>query len=191
MRYTPWKPLGALALILIVSPAMATIAQAQDDGGQAQTQEQPAPKITLKVGSEAPEWTVEGWWMKKAPEKRAKGNVYVVDFWATWSPTLQEFMSQMMQMQDKYGDYATFISISVDEDKGAAAEYLGSLGQDLPIYFAMDKDNQSWQSWGVAAGSNAIPTTFIVDENNKIAWMGQPMQVEPTLRDIILKKLAK
>lgn len=189
MRNTTLKLLGALALTLVVSPAFVTAAHAQED--QAEPQEQAAPKITLKVGDEAPEISVDGWWMEKAPEKRAKGKVYIVDFWASWCGPCRESMPHMAEMQDKYGDYATFIGISIDQDKGAAADYLSSLGQDLPIYFAMDKDDQSWQSWGNAAGRTTIPTTFIVDENNKIAWVGHPMEVEAKLRDIILKKLAK
>ena len=191
MRHTPWKLLGALALMLVVSPAMLTTARAQDEDTQAQVDDQPAPKITLKVGSEAPEISVDGWWDEKAPEKRAKGKIYVVDFWASWCGPCRESMPHMAQMQDKYGDYATFIGISIDQDKSAAADYLSSLGQDLPIYFAMDKDDQTWQSWGRAAGRDTIPTTFIVDENNKIAWVGHPMQLEATLRDVVLKKLAK
>ena len=191
MRHTPWKLLGALALMLVVSPAMLTTARAQDEDTQAQVDDQPAPKITLKVGSEAPEISVDGWWNEKAPEKRAKGKIYVVDFWASWCGPCRESMPHMAQMQDKYGDYATFIGISIDQDKSAAADYLSSLGQDLPIYFAMDKDDQTWQSWGRAAGRDTIPTTFIVDENNKIAWVGHPMQLEATLRDVVLKKLAK
>ncbi len=191
MRYTSWKLLGTLALMLVVAPTMLTTAHAQDDDTQAQVQDQPAPKITLKVGDQAPEISVDGWWNEKAPEKRAKGKVYVVDFWASWCEPCRESMPHMAQMQDKYGDYATFIGISIDENKGDAIDYLSSLGQDLPIYFAVDKDGQSWADWGTAAGRDTIPTTFIVDENNKIAWVGHPMEVEATLRDVILKKLAK
>ena len=135
MRNVTLKLLGALTLTLVVSPALMTTARAQE-------QAEAAPKATLKIGDEAPEIAVDGWWMEKVPEKRAKGKVYVIDFWASWCPPCRESMPHMAQMQNKYGDYATFIGISIDEDKDAAIQYLTSLGQELPVFFAMDKDGE-------------------------------------------------
>lgn len=169
---------GALMVSLLATPLMVPSAPAQ---------EQAAPKVTLKVGDEAPEITVDGWWQQKVPEKRAKGKVYVIDFWASWCPPCRESMPHMMQMQAKYGDYATFIGISTDENKGAAAQFLSSMGTELPIYFAMDDNDKSWRSWATAAGRTTIPTTFIVNEKNEIAWVGHPMQLEKPLRDVLIK----
>ncbi len=182
MRNTFLKLWGALTLTLVISPALVATSRAQDADAQEQ-----APKATLKVGDAAPEISVDGWWNEKVPEKRAKGKVYIIEFWASWEPSCRESMSHMAQMQDKYGDYATFIGISTGEDKDAAAEYLSSLGEDLPIYFAMDKDGESWKNWGTAAGRTTIPTTFIVDEENKITWLGHPMELEKPLRDVLIK----
>ena len=178
MKNKTLKLLGALALALVATPLLSTAAHAQ---------EQAAPQITLKVGDEAPEIAVNGWWQEKVPEKRAKGKVYVIDFWASWCPPCRESMPHMMQMQDKYGDYATFIGISTDQDLDAAAQFLGSMGTTLPIYFAMDDDGKSWDSWATPAGRTTIPTTFIVNEENKIAWVGHPMQMEKALRDVLIK----
>ena len=172
------KLLGALALTLVVTPALAPPAHAQ---------EQAAPNVTLKVGDEAPELALSGWWQKKVPEKRSKGKVYVIDFWASWCPPCRESMPHMMQMQQKYGDYATFIGISTDKDLDAAAAFLTGLGTDLPIYFAMDDKGKSWKNWATAAGRTTIPTTFIVNEENKITWVGHPMQLEKPLRDVLIK----
>lgn len=179
MRNHTLKLLGALALTLVVTPILLP--------SSARAQEQAAAKVTLKVGDEAPEIAVTGWWQKKVPEKRSKGKVYVIDFWASWCPPCRESMPHMMQMQNKYGDYATFIGISTDSDLDAAAAFLSGMGTDLPIYFAMDDDRQSWESWATAAGRTTIPTTFIVNEENKIAWVGHPMQMEQALRAVLIK----
>ncbi len=182
MQKITLKLLGALALSLALLPTLtATTAHAQQAGAEA------APAVTLKVGDEAPEISVDGWWQEKVPEKRSKGKVYVIDFWASWCPPCRESMPHMMKMQDKYGDYATFIGISTDRDLNAAAEFLTSMGQNLPIFFAMDKDGASWDSWAAAAGRTTIPTTFIVNEENKITWVGHPMQLEKPLRDVLIK----
>lgn len=181
MRNNSLKLLGALALTLVVAPVLLPSA------AHAQEQEQAAPQITLKVGDEAPEIAVNGWWQEKVPEKRAKGKVYVIDFWASWCPPCRESMPHMMKMQDKYGDYATFIGISTDTDFDAAAAFLSGMGTTLPIYFAMDDDSKSWESWATAAGRTTIPTTFIINEENKIAWVGHPMQMEKPLRDVLIK----
>ena len=180
MRNITLKLMGALAMATLSAPAFVKVAHAQ---------EQAAPQITLKVGDQAPELALDGWWQEKVPEKRSKGKVYVVDFWASWCPPCRESMPHLMQMQGKYGDYATFIGVSTDRDTGAAAEFLSefSQGMEMPIYFAMDKEGESWDSWAAAAGRTTIPTTFIVNEENKIAWVGHPMQLEKALRDVLIK----
>ena len=96
-------------------------------------------------------------------------------------------MPHLIDMQDKYGYYADFIGISIDDDRNAAAQFLSGLGDDLKVYFAMDKNSQSYNDWVTAAGRSTIPTTFIVDEDGKIAFIGHPMEAEPTLRKLLIK----
>lgn len=79
MRKSVLKRLG-LALVLglatMVTLASAPSARAQDD-------EETPQNATLKIGDESPEIWVSGWWQEKVPAPRAKGKVYVVDFWAS------------------------------------------------------------------------------------------------------------
>ena len=145
-----------------------------------------APK-TLKIGDASPKIWVSGWWKEKVPAPREKGKVYVVDFWASWCPPCREAMPHLIDMADKYGDYADFIAISTDRDSRAAAQFLNSLPAETKIYFALDKNRQSWRDWATAAGRTTIPTTFVLDEDGKVFWIGHTMEVEAPLKKLLIK----
>src|SRR2546422_11273056 len=40
-------------------------------------------------------------------------------------------------------------------------------------------------AWLEAAGQKGIPCSFIIDRTGKIAWIGQPMTMEPVLKQVI------
>lgn len=96
-------------------------------------------------------------------------------------------MPHLIDMADKYGDYADFIAISTDQDRNAAVEFLNTLPKETNVYFALDKRRQSWNEWAAAAGRTTIPTTFVVDEEGKIFWVGHTMQVEAPLKKLLIK----
>ncbi len=149
-----------------------------------------APKITLKVGDAAPDLSVATWWQKKNLPEFQKNRVYLVDFWASWCPPCRESFPELAKFKKLYGSEGLeVVAVSIDEDAADAAGFLESQGGQFDFFIGVDKKDTSWNNWGRAAGRDSIPTSFLVNAQGKIAWIGHPMEEE--LEPTILKETAK
>lgn len=148
-------------------------------GRASQAQNGPA----LAVGSSPPSFSIAAWWDNRAMPNAEPGKVYVVNFWMSKSGPSLASLPLLMQLQQKYGDQgAVFTAISVDPKPTDAAKYMEALGHNLPVYFGIDNNGQTWNAWGAAAGATGVPATFLVGKDGKIAWMGLPGQLETALQ---------
>ncbi|MCL1909008.1 MAG: TlpA family protein disulfide reductase [Holophagaceae bacterium] len=139
-------------------------------------------KKTLKVGSVAPQLQVSRWVKGDGPTSLERGNVYVVEFWATWCPPCRESIPHLTEMARHYKDKATFIGVSVwEHGSGSAVEenvdsFVKGMGNRMDYLVARD-DGIGFmaKNWLSAAGVKGIPSAFVVDRRGKIAWVGHPM----------------
>lgn len=148
---------------------------------------------TLKAGDDAPKLVV-GRWVKGEPiADFKKGHVYILDFWATWCVPCRESMPHMSTLARQYRDRATFIAMNVSETPCQDRDvftmvdaFVKMMGNKLDTHVAMDNPaglvNQTWLK---AAGIRSIPAIFIVDQQSKIAWIGQPQGVDSVLAAVV------
>ena len=152
-------------------------------------------KSTLAVGDPAPKMTVSKW-VKGGPiNELKKGNLYVVEFWATWCGPCKVSIPHLTEMAKKYKGKVNFIGVSVFEsDPKEVAPFVKSMGAKMDYNVAMDKlptptssgtEGAMAQSWMVAAAQEGIPTAFIVDKDGKVAWIGHPMSMEEPLEKVV------
>lgn len=141
-------------------------------------------KVTLKVGDKAPPLAVAKW-LKGTPTTTFKpGQVYVVEFWATWCGPCRVSIPHLTELQKKYGDKVNFNGISVWEVKNPENEeyikkvedFVTEWGDKMAYNVAADgKAGTMAKTWMSAAGQKGIPTAFVVNQEGKIAWIGHPM----------------
>lgn len=152
-------------------------------------------KTLLSVGDPAPKMTVSKW-VKGGPINELKpGNLYVVEFWATWCGPCKVSIPHLTDLAHKYKGKVNFIGVSVFEsDQKEVAPFVKSMGAKMDYNVAMDKlpspsaegtSGAMAQSWMVAAAQEGIPTAFIVDKDGKVAWIGHPMEMEEPLEKIV------
>lgn len=138
--------------------------------------------VTLKIGDPAPPLKVEGWAKGKPLTGFKKGNVYVIDFWATWCGGCIASFPQISAIEEKYKGKVQFASIDsyedIGENKGKDAmkvvkEFLKTpKGQTLKLNVAVDgKTNAMYNTWVKPLRRQGFPTTFIIDKDGKIAWI--------------------
>lgn len=155
----------------------------------------------LTIGDTAPTFKVEGW-AKGTPVKELKaGNVYVVEFWATWCGPCIAAMPHLTEVAKKYKDKATIISINTwdyaknGDDKESGGTHVERVNNwvkendaKMGYNVAFDDVNDFMSTtWMRAAGRNGIPCAFIVNEKQQIAWIGHPMQMDEPLEKIVNK----
>lgn len=154
----------------------------------------------LKVGSPAPTITAEAW-AQGSPVKITNSNIVVLEFWATWCGPCIEAMPHMSALADKYKGKADFIGVNVYDRRPEGESAAGSkthldrvnawvkansAKMRYPVLLD-DSKNLMAKAWLEAAGKNAIPCTFVV-QNGKIVFIGHPNELEKPLELIAAGK---
>lgn len=94
-----------------------------------------------------------------------KGQVVMINFWASWcGPCRQEFPA-LDQIYAKYKPMGfTLVAINVESEKADAEKFLSATPASFPILF--DPDNTVSGKYGVSA----MPTTVLVDRQGRVRW---------------------
>lgn len=90
-----------------------------------------------------------------------KGNVVLVNFWATWCGSCQEEMPSLNALYNKIKGYPNFrmVSIAFKDSPDAARQYLKQHSYGFSVYG--DPDGQAAADYGLTG----VPETYIVDKN--------------------------
>ncbi|MCK9304742.1 MAG: redoxin family protein [Bacteroidales bacterium] len=111
-----------------------------------------------------------------------KGKVYVIDFWATWCGGCIASFPHISAVAEKYKDRVRFISVDSYEEAGGnkgkdpvtvVAEFLKTpQGQKLAFDVAVDgPDKTMYNGWINPLRRQGFPTTFVINQEGKIAWI--------------------
>lgn len=89
-----------------------------------------------------------------------RGEVVVVNFWATWCPPCVAEMPSMQELYDRYGERVEFVFVARDE-YSKVVKFIEKKGYSFPVYFERTAPPE-------ALGSNSLPTTFIIDRSGVV-----------------------
>jgi len=92
--------------------------------------------------------------------KNAKGNVVLVNFWATWCPPCVAEMPSLQNLYDDFGDKVTFMFVANDQVEKVSA-FMDKKMYNLPVYYERTEAPS-------VLSSKTIPTTYIIDKEGKI-----------------------
>jgi len=154
-----------------------------------------ATDAKLEVGDPAPPLKVEKF-LKGDPIKEFKpGHIYVVEFWATWCGPCRVSMPHLTELQKKFKDKVTFVSVNVAEEREYSERTLAkvqkfvkqndeNMGYTVAYDGAAKKMDETYMK---AAGQNGIPAAFIVTPDAKIAFIGHPQDpaFERTIQQLV------
>lgn len=133
---------------------------------------------TLKPGDNMPDlasFKLEG----TLPET-LKGQVILLDFWASWCVPCKSSFPAMEELKKKYMDRGlTIVAVSVDEKPENMQRFLDS----VKVSFTIVRDAQ--QKLVAAADVPTMPTSFLIDRAGKIRFIHAGFDRDETMRQYI------
>ena len=147
-----------------------------------------APKVSHreKIGKPAPDFQVIDLNGQELSLKKYRGQVVLLDFWATWCIPCRAEMPHLKKVYDTYKDQKfEIIGVSLDQSKSVLDSYI-------------ETQNITWQQFldksGVAKMYNVtgIPATFLIDGDGivrEVKLRGRAL--EEAIEELVKENLAK
>lgn len=92
--------------------------------------------------------------------EETRGEVVLINFWATWCPPCIAEMPGLQELYTDYGREVRFLFIARDKEEKVQA-FLEKKGYDIPVYYEQALVPKQLYYGG-------LPTTFIIDGHGKI-----------------------
>ncbi|WP_314963874.1 TlpA disulfide reductase family protein [Bradyrhizobium cosmicum] len=149
--------------------------------------------MVLCMESPAPSLKVEDWLRGEPLTNFQPGKVYIVEFWATWCGPCVKAIPHLMKLQAEYKDEGfEVVGVAASEDAPTPDEartkldaWLTEEFSNLNYRIGFDSTGEMNKLWMEASSSLGIPTSFVVDRDGHIAFIGHPVQIDDVLPKII------
>jgi thiol-disulfide isomerase/thioredoxin len=97
-----------------------------------------------------------------------RGQVVMINFWATWCGPCRQEMPLLEDIYKKYKPMGfTMLAVNVEPDSAAAEAWLGKLGKPVTFPVAFDTESKVSKLYKVAG----MPTTVFVDRKGNFRVM--------------------
>lgn len=136
------------------------------------------------LGIEPPEVVAADWLNTDTPQSLAglRGNVVLVEFWATWCGPCVAGIPHLNEMQARLGDQGLRILSFTDEDRRKVEKF--QKNAKVPIEYTVGLGSSLSAVYGV----RGIPHAFVIGRDGKLAWHGHP--ADPECEEKIVAALA-
>ncbi len=95
-----------------------------------------------------------------------KGEVVLINFWATWCGPCRQEMPLLEQIYQRYRPLGfTLLGVNVEEDSEGALRWLQQVPVSFPVLF--DRENRVSKLYDVTA----MPSTVIVDRQGRVRYV--------------------
>ena len=155
-------------LVLMMATLVAGIAQAEELQG-------PAPDFTLKSRSG-----------EDVKLSELRGDVVMVNFWASWCAPCRQEMPLLEDLHNKYSDLGfVLLGVNVEEDSSKAADLLREIPVSFPILY--DNTNKVTKLYNVVA----MPSTVMVDRDGNMRYLhrgylpGYEKEYEKQIKELV------
>ena len=143
----------------------------------------------LLVGDPAPALSIKRWYLGEPRERLTPGYVHVVDLWATWCGPCVRAMPELTALQAEYRNKGVrVLGVSIDEARNAEEQverFIENRSDTIGFDIALD-DGRTVQDWLTAAGRSSIPTSYVVDQEGTVAWIGHPQATDPATGEPVM-----
>ena len=111
----------------------------------------------------APDFTLRGTDGRNVRLAEQRGQVVMVNFWASWCAPCRVEMPHLVRLQEKYRDAGfRLLAVNVDDDPRNAGAALAKIGVQLPVL--LDTDKTVVRQYQVAT----MPSTVLIDRDGRV-----------------------
>ena len=136
----------------------------------------------------APDFTLEDLSANRVSLEQYRGDVVLLDFWATWCGPCRMAIPELVRLKEKYRDQGLVIlGISVD-DPQTNNDYLQKFKNRYKMNYPILRSNTKTAEDYFGTTQMAVPTLFIINREGKIVdkHVGfAPGRVEKSLKKLI------
>jgi thiol-disulfide isomerase/thioredoxin len=150
-----------------------------------------AASASTRVGA-APDFTLKSRSGENIKLSELKGEVVMVNFWASWCGPCREEMPKLEQMYKRYQSRGlTVIGVNVEQDARVAERMLNDIPVSFPILF--DPHNKVGELYGI----NVMPSTFLLDRDGTVRYLhrgyqpGYEADYQRQIRELIREPAAR
>jgi peroxiredoxin len=121
------------------------------------------PALAGSTGGPAPQFTLAARSGQDVSLAQYKGQVVMINFWASWCGPCRQEMPLLESIYKKYNKMGfTLLGVNVEPDSQAANEWLKQTPVSFPILY--DKDSKVSKLYDVAG----MPSSVIIDRSGKL-----------------------
>jgi peroxiredoxin len=122
-----------------------------------------AEAAQIAPGATAPDFTLRTLGGPNLRLQEQRGQVVLVNFWATWCGPCRQEMPQLAKLYDKYrASGFVLLGVNIDDDAGKAADLATKLGLTFPI--SLDIDKKVSRLYDLTA----MPSTVLIDREGRV-----------------------
>lgn len=148
-----------------------------------------AVRAEAVVGEAAPGFTLPTMAGDALALDDLKGQVVLVNFWATWCPPCRAEMPLLDELHARYAPLGfTLLGVNVEEDTDAAVRFAEELGVSFPILL------DPRESVSAAFGVPAMPTSVLLDRHGVVRHVhhgfrdGDEVKMQEVVRALVRER---
>jgi peroxiredoxin len=117
----------------------------------------------VQLSANAPDFTLKSVGGANLRLAEQRGQVVMVNFWATWCGPCRQEMPHLARLYDKYKSSGfTLLGVNIDDDPRAAAALAAKLGVKFPVLLDTDKKVSK------VYDMSAMPATLLIDRDGRV-----------------------
>ena len=134
----------------------------------------------------APDFTLKGSDGRNLRLQEQRGQVVLVNFWATWCGPCKQEMPHLNRLYDKYRDSGfQLLAVNIDDDPRTAIRTATQMGLRFPVLLDTDKTVSKRYDLG------SMPATVLIDRDGKVRYLhrgyreGMEVAYEQQIRQLV------
>jgi len=141
---------------------------------------------TVATQAPAPDFTLKAAEGKNLRLKEQRGQVVLVNFWASWCGPCRQEMPHLNRLYDKYrASGFTLLAVNIDDDPRTAIATAAKMGLRFPVLLDTDKAVSKRYDLG------SMPATVLIDRDGKARFLhrgyrdGMELSYEQQIRELV------